>query len=80
MGYGGHLWSQGVDYAPREAEIKRIYAGAPDAGSLLARYGVRYVVVSPLERTQMPINEQFFTRFEKVGETGAYRLYKVASQ
>ncbi|MFN2597452.1 MAG: hypothetical protein ABR563_09745 [Pyrinomonadaceae bacterium] len=78
MGYGGHLWSQGVDYAPREAEIRRIYAGAPDAAQLLARYGVNYVVVSPLERTELQVNEQFFARLQKVGEIGGYRLYKVA--
>jgi hypothetical protein len=78
MGYGGHLWSQGVDYTGREAEVSRIYAGATDAEQLLAKHGVEYVVVSPLERTGLRVNEQFFTRFKKVGETGAYQLYKVA--
>ena len=78
MGYAGHLWSQGIDYAPREAELRRMYAGAPDAGSLLAKYGIEYAVVSPLERgAGMPINEQFFRRFTKVGETGGYSLYKI---
>jgi hypothetical protein len=80
MGYAGHLWSQGIDYAPREAELKRMYAGAPDAESLLAKHGVEYVVVSPLERGATRVNEQFFRRFMKVGETGGYSLYKVARQ
>jgi hypothetical protein len=78
MGYGGHLWSQGVDYSARESEVRRVYAGAPDAEQVLAKYGVEYVVVSPLERAGLRVNEQFFTRFKKVGETGAYQLYKVA--
>ncbi|HEX8458712.1 MAG TPA: hypothetical protein VF656_15565 [Pyrinomonadaceae bacterium] len=78
MGYAGHLWSQGIDYAPREAEVKRMYAGAPDAESLMLKYGVEYVVVSPLERSAVAVNEQFFRRFTKVGETGVYSLYKVA--
>jgi uncharacterized membrane protein len=78
MGYAGHLWSQGIDYLPREAELKRMYAGAPDAESLLAKHGVDYVVISPLERSALPVNEQFFGRFTKVGETGGYSLYKVA--
>jgi hypothetical protein len=77
MGYGGHLWSQGIDYSARESEVRRIYLGAPDAGQLLARYGVEYIVVSPLERAGLQVNEQFFTHFEKVGETGGYRLYKI---
>jgi hypothetical protein len=80
MGYAGHLWSQGIDYAPREAELKRMYAGAADAESLLAKYGVEYVVVSPLERSSIQVNEQFFRRFTKVGETGGYSLYKIARQ
>lgn len=80
MGYAGHLWSQGIDYAPREAELRRMYAGAPDAESLLAKHGVEYVVVSPLERRAIQVNEQFFRRFTKVGETGGYSLYKVTRQ
>jgi hypothetical protein len=80
MGYGGHLWSQGIDDAERASEVSRIYAGAFDAEQLLAKYGVEYVVVSPLERTGLRVNEEFFTRFKKVGETGAYQLYKVARQ
>jgi hypothetical protein len=78
MGYAGHLWSQGIDYAPREAELRRMYAGAPDAENLLAKHGVEYVVLSPLERSAVQVNEQFFRRFTKVGETGGYSLYKVA--
>ena len=77
MGYGGHLWSQGVDYAGREAEIKRIYAGAFDAPQLLVKHNVEYAVVGPLERAGLQVNESFFARFQKVGEAGGYRLYKV---
>jgi hypothetical protein len=80
MGYAGHLWSQGIDYTSRDAEVRRMYAGAPDAESLLAKHGVEYVVVSPLERAAIQVNEQFFRRFTKVGETGGYSLYKVARQ
>ncbi|HEV7904262.1 MAG TPA: hypothetical protein VGO96_10510 [Pyrinomonadaceae bacterium] len=77
MGYAGHLWSQGIKYDEREAELKRMYAGAPDAESLIAKYGVEYAVVSPLERSAVAVNEQFFRRFTKVGETGGYSLYKL---
>lgn len=81
LGYPGHLMSHGLDYAEREAELKRIYAGAPDAASLLARNHIDYVVVGPQERAEMQragvwLDERFFERFEKVGETGGFRLYK----
>lgn len=77
MGYPGHIWTHGLEFGPREGEIKRIYAGAPDAETLLRKYGVSYVVVGPLERNVANVNDQFFSRFTKVGEVGDYRLYKI---
>ncbi len=77
MGYAGHLWSHGIDYTAREADIRRIYAGAPDADALLARYKVEYVVVGTLERAALTVNEAFFQRYPKVVETNGYRLYKI---
>lgn len=78
MGYPGHIWTHGLDFAQRETEIKKVYSGMPDAVPILRRYGVQYVVVGPHERNLMRINEQFFSRFPIAGETGEYRLYKVA--
>ncbi len=40
MGYPGHIWTHGLEFAPREAEIKRVYAGAPDADAVLRKYHV----------------------------------------
>jgi hypothetical protein len=77
MGYPGHVWTHGLEFAPRESEIRRVYAGAPDAAAILRKYGVAYVVVSPLERNIMNVNEQFFSNFELAGEVGGYRLYKI---
>lgn len=77
MGYPGHIWTHGLDYIEREAEIERIYSGARVAPALIERYGIDYVVVSPLERQQMPVNDNFMERFERVGEKGEYRLYKI---
>ena len=76
MGYPGHVWTHGLEFAPRESEIRRVYAGAPDAAAILRKYSVDYVVVSPLERNIMNVNEQFFSKFEIVGEVSAFRLYK----
>ena len=77
MGYPGHIWTHGIEFAPREADIRRIYAGGPEAPGLLAKYGVEYVVVSPLESSVFPVNELFFGGYPKVGEAGAYRLYRI---
>ena len=78
LGYPGHVWSRGLDYGPREADIKRIYAGSPEAEALLSKYGVDYVLVSPIERNYMPVSDAFFARFTEVAQSGEYRLYKIA--
>ena len=78
MGYPGHIWTHGIDSGPREADIKRIYAGSPNAPALLAKYGVDYVVVDPQERSVMPVNDAFFSRYPEVTTVGEYHLYKVA--
>lgn len=77
MGYPGHVWTHGLEFAPRESEIRRVYAGTPDAAAILRKYSVAYIVVSPLERNIMNVNEQFLSNFEMVGEVGGYRLYKI---
>ena len=78
MGYPGHIWTHGLDYGPRETEIKRIYAGAPDAEGLLAKYRVDYVVIDPQELSLMKVNMDFFKRYPEVANTGEYHLYKIA--
>jgi hypothetical protein len=77
MGYPGHIWTHGLNSTARESEIRRVYAGTPEAAAILRKYGIAYAVVSPLERNLMAANPQFFSRFEIVGEVGEYRLYKI---
>jgi hypothetical protein len=85
MGYAGHLGSHGIDYAGRERDFARIFSGRPGAEALLKQYGVDYVVVGPLERRggemariRAVVNETFFQRYTKVGQTGGYSLYKTS--
>lgn len=77
MGYPGHIWTHGLQFVQRESEIKRIYQGAPDAEQLIRKYGIQYAVVGPQEKIVTPVNDVFFSRFEKVGEVGEYALYKI---
>ena len=77
LGYPGHIWTHGLEFVPRETDIKMIYRGAQGAEDLLTRHGVEYAVVGPLERNMMPVNQKFFERYTKVGEVGGYSLYKI---
>ncbi|NDD64632.1 MAG: hypothetical protein EBZ36_11770 [Acidobacteria bacterium] len=44
MGYPGHLWSHGIDYAEREADLREMMLFSPRAVGLLRSYGVDYVL------------------------------------
>ena len=77
MGYPGHIWTHGLEFMQREAEVKRIYLGAPDTDQLLSKYKIEYAVIGPHEERDTPYNDRFFSRFEKVGEVGGYSLYKI---
>jgi hypothetical protein len=79
MGYPGHLWSQGLHYAAREADLVRMYAGADGAADLMARYQVGYVVVGPVERRIMHAEDATFAAHPVVVEAGHYRLYRVTT-
>ena len=78
MGYPGHIWTHGLDFVPREGVIKRIYSGTGDADALIRKHRIAYAVVGPQERNVARVNDQFFSRFAKVGEVGEYSLYKFA--
>jgi uncharacterized membrane protein len=77
MGYPGHIWTHGIDFGPRESDIKKMYSGSPDAASLLSKYGVDYVVIDPQEHSVMPVNTEFFSRYREVVTIGEYHLYKI---
>jgi hypothetical protein len=64
MGYPGHLWSHGIDYGAREADIQKMYAGDAEALSLMTRYDIEYAVVGPSERSLLKVNDAFFSQFE----------------
>jgi hypothetical protein len=80
---GGHLFSHGINYASRTADIQRIFAGAADADALIQRYKIEYIVIEPLEPATLPfdkqlfaINEPFFEQYPLIAQLGKYRLYE----
>jgi len=81
---GGHVFSHGVDYTSRAADVRRIFAGAPEADALMERYGVEYAVIEPLDTSTLSfdkrpftVNQAFFERYPLIAELGRYRLYQI---
>ena len=80
LGYPGWIWSRGLDYSERSADIERIYSGAPQAETLLRKYNVDYVLVGPLELASFKVNEQFWSKYKALARAGAYRVYEIRDQ
>lgn len=77
MRYSGHLLSHGIDYLPREEEVKKMYQGGAVAEMLLKKNNISFVLISPEERNSMSANEDAFRKFPVIAESGQYRVYKV---
>lgn len=77
MRYPGHLSSHGIDYGQRENDVKEMYRGGSATLSLLEKYGIEYVLISPEERNTLAPNEDFFKRFSVIAEAGPYKIYRV---
>ena len=78
MGYPGHLWTHGIDYGARETEVQTIYRGGPTAVELLNKYAIDYVVIGPVERSQLQANESFFAAsYQKVIDQPEYQVYQI---
>jgi len=76
LGYPGWMWSRGLSYSERGTDVQRIYSGAPEAEALLRQYGIDYVLIGPAELASLKVNEQFWSKYAKLSQTGAYRVYQ----
>jgi hypothetical protein len=54
------LWGHGYEFRAREADVRRIYAGAPEAFDLLKYYGVDFIYFSGAERDALKAGAAFF--------------------
>lgn len=78
MSYPGWLWSQGMDYTQRAADLRTILALAPEAPELLESYGIDYVVVGPNERDQLGADlTAYQARYPSIIRTAHYEVFDV---
>jgi hypothetical protein len=72
------LWGHGSEFRAREADVRRMYLGAPDALELLNQYGVDYVFVGEAERRDLHADAAFFdTHLRAVYLSSKVTIYQV---
>jgi hypothetical protein len=79
MGFRGWLWSQGIDYAARERDLRAIMTLGASAQELIAAHRVDYVVVGPGEKNDLGADvEAWRARYPSVLRTESYEVFSVA--
>lgn len=88
LGYGGWLYTHGINYADRQRAVKFMYGATDQDGAerMIQSDGIDYVYIGPseLNSSQFYVNQQFFeSRFECVFNwtdpkyQNNYRIYKI---
>ena len=78
MGYPGWLWTYGIDYLPRQADVAKMYQGNDE---LLDEYRVDYVVIGPDEKNMWPdLNEAYFeANFPLIYNESGYQIFSIST-
>ena len=78
-GYPGWTYDLGLpDWASRWNESGEILRGGQGSAAALERYGVDYILMGPIERSQFQGSDEYWTRHGTlVFDKGDYRIYQV---
>jgi hypothetical protein len=78
MGYPGHLWSHGIDYADREQKLARIFRGESDWRSLAHDTGINYIYWGENEKRKYGAFDQPWRHeLKNVSQSPEIGVYKV---
>jgi len=79
MGYPGWLWTWGISYSSREAEVNEILLGGPHAEALLGKYPVEYVAIEDHDTAaKQPVNINFFrSHYATLIENGPWHVFSI---
>lgn len=78
VGYPGWLWTRGINYQEREADVKRFYSDPAANKDIVYKYGVGYVLFDPQARYDFKADQKVFdAEFLKIYSNSEYALYKI---
>lgn len=80
MGYIGWIRNFGFDHTRRYIDSHNIYAGSPDANSLIAKYKISYIYLSSRERGYyVKIDENYLNSFPIIFENPTATVFDTRS-
>ncbi|MBC2837120.1 hypothetical protein [Paragemmobacter straminiformis] len=76
LGYEGHLWSHGIDTAPRDALLQKLMQGAPDWSEAARALGIDYIYWGPPEVQEYgPDPRPWMATLENVSTMPGFAVY-----
>jgi hypothetical protein len=80
MSYPAWHWSQGIDYARRERDLRAMFALTSEARDLFDEYDVDYVVIGPRDQTELAADvDAYRASYPRVLRTDHYEVFFVRS-
>jgi uncharacterized membrane protein len=78
-GYPGWTYDLGLDdWGDRWADTRTILSGGDGAAEAIERYGVDFVAMGPIERSEHGGSDEYWSAHgDLVFEAGDYRIYRV---
>lgn len=77
VGFHGWLWSHGLPYQGRAADIVKIYQGI-EAEELIAKYRISYITLGPSEKSSFKINKSYLENYPKIQLDPDWEIYDVS--
>ena len=79
VGWGGQIWTHGLDARPQEAALGQILRYEPEAETDIQRYGVDYVAISYAEIDGYDANlDAYRARYPVIIDDGTYTVFAVS--
>jgi hypothetical protein len=80
MGYPGHLWTHGIDYANRESQMERIFKGDRDWSELARNIGITHIYWGENEKSKYgAFNPAWHFRLKNVSRSREIQAYDLQS-
>jgi hypothetical protein len=78
LGYDGHLWSHGLNYQPKMAELENLMEGGPEWEESARKLGVDYLFWGPNEDDKYPDSDKTWEKsLPVVAKTDDFTIYRL---
>ncbi len=78
VGYDGHLWSHGLDYGGKMADLENLMRGAPDWRERAQRLGANYLYWGEMEDRRFPLSSKpWVAECPVVARDATFTIYRL---